>query len=49
LGLETLDTNTSNMPAGLVAAWEKRRVCSFKLGQSFALNSFIVTQAIIQI
>jgi hypothetical protein len=21
--LETLDTNTSNMPAGLVAAWEK--------------------------
>ena len=49
LGLETLDTNTSNMPAGLVAAWEKWRVCSFKLGQSFALNSFIVTQAIIQI
>ena len=25
LGLETLDTNTSNMPAGLVAAWAKER------------------------
>ena len=25
LGLETLDTNTSNMPAGLVAAWAEGR------------------------